>query len=69
MPEQRLRHLTCCCCGGDAPAYAQWWNRDTGYGLCGSCAAWMQASPSYDPAEFLSCYGEAGVHWIPLEAV
>lgn len=64
----RRRMLTCCCCGEGAPAYAQWWNRDTGYGLCGGCAKMIQARPDYDPAEFDSYYGQKGIHWIPLEA-
>lgn len=64
----RLRTLTCCCCGNGAPAYVQWWNRDTGYGLCGGCATYIQARPDYNPEEFTECYGIKGVHWIPAEA-
>jgi hypothetical protein len=58
--------LTCSCCLGEAPAYAQWWNRDRGYGLCGGCATWIrEKSRSFDPDEFRRSYGDGGVHWLP----
>lgn len=57
-------NLTCCCCGSGAPAKEQWFNRDRGFGLCGGCAAFLQ--PRMDPTEFRDCYGEEGVHWMPL---
>lgn len=60
----RRRILTCACCGGEAPAYAQWWNRDRGYGLCGLCAAEIQSEATHDPGEFRRSYGEPGIHWI-----
>ena len=34
------RRLECCCCGESAGVWAQWWNRDTGYGICASCIAY-----------------------------
>lgn len=58
MKNLRLRHLICCCCGQYAPAYAQWWNRDTGYGYCGSCAE------RYHIADHDESYGNAGIHWL-----
>jgi hypothetical protein len=65
--EKKMVVLTCSCCGGQAPAFAQWHNRDRGYGLCGRCAAWIRSRTRfYDPGEFLRCYGEEGIHWIPL---
>ena len=60
-----MRRLTCCVCGGAAPARKQWWNRDTGFGLCGKCAAWLKTRRDYNEEEFTSYYGEPGVHWIP----
>lgn len=63
-----MLRLTCCVCGELARALHQWWNRDTGYGLCGRCAAWLKTRPDYDPAEFRSCYGDEGVHWMPEPA-
>lgn len=64
-PVRRLRRLECCCCGNAAPAYAQWWNRDTGFGLCGRCATWIRSRKIYDAEEFTSLYGEEGTHWLP----
>lgn len=63
-PARRLRRLTCCCCGERAPAYGQWWNRDTGYGLCPRCVVWLESRADYDPDDFRECYGEEGVHWL-----
>jgi hypothetical protein len=34
------RNLECNCCGSSAGRFAQWWNRDTGYGQCGACSDW-----------------------------
>lgn len=34
------RNLTCNCCGESAGRFAQWWNRDTGFGQCGRCTDW-----------------------------
>jgi hypothetical protein len=62
-----MRHLTCCVCGGDAPAIAQWWNRDTGFGLCGRCAVWLRARPEYEPDDFQRTYGQEGIHWIATD--
>lgn len=56
----RLKHLDCCCCGGDAPAYKQWWNRDTGYGCCPSCYDEAVEREGLDAA--ISHYGHAGIH-------
>ncbi len=30
-------NLICACCGGIAPSKKQWWNRDTGCGVCANC--------------------------------
>lgn len=63
--EMPTVNQTCCVCGGSAPAFAQWFNRDTGFGLCGRCATWLKARPDYDPQEFRRNYGDPGTHWIP----
>lgn len=54
------RYLTCCCCG-DGTRGRQWWNRDTGYGLCPRCADWIGERES--PEEMESLYGTRGVHY------
>jgi hypothetical protein len=67
--ETTLVVLTCSCCGGEAPALAQWPNRDRGFGLCGRCAAWIRSRTRfYDPREFHRCYGSEGIHWLPGDA-
>lgn len=55
-----VRRLTCCCCGNDAGRWEQWWNRDTGYGLCAPCGAWIGAKET--PEEMNRLYGLEGVH-------
>jgi hypothetical protein len=61
-----MRNFTCCCCGEAAPAKEQWWNRDTGFGLCGKCAIMIKARQDYDPEEFTRTYGDEGTHWMPI---
>lgn len=60
-----VRRLTCSCCG-EGTRGRQWWNRDTGYGLCVKCADWIKTRKEgkyYDADEFRRSYGEKGVHW------
>lgn len=52
--------LTCCCCGSYTTG-RQWHNRDTGYGLCQSCASWMKTNTS--PEDMTKCYGKEGYHF------
>lgn len=53
--------LTCACCGGDAPANKQFWNQDTGYGLCPRCALEMTEQ---EGAQYMrDTYGIAEVHY------
>lgn len=59
---QKLRHLKCSCCGGDAGRFAQWPNRDTGYGICPRCVTWALDERQESPEEFRRNYGIAGIH-------
>ena len=65
------RRLQCTCCGSEAIA-RQWWNQDTGFGLCGPCAVIVATHRPFGhdpmpPEEFRRSYGEAGFHFaIPL---
>ena len=43
-----VRRMQCCCCGSDAGRWAQWWNRDTGYGICRRCIDWQRARGTDD---------------------
>lgn len=61
-----VRNLSCNCCGGFAGRFAQWWNMDTGYGICRLCAV-RQQSKETDQTErtdrlAFRC-GVEGVNW------
>ncbi len=56
------RTLTCCCCGGSTLG-RQWWNRDTGYGLCDTCAQELPTRGT-TPEEMHQLYGKAGIHYL-----
>lgn len=61
-----VRTMSCAVCG----AYCrgrQWHNRDTGYGLCTECPAWL-AGRGMDAAEMERLYGKPGVHYAVTEA-
>lgn len=53
-------NLICAVCGGHAPSHKQWWNRDTGYGVCARCFTWV--SEREGEAQARECYGVPGVH-------
>jgi hypothetical protein len=56
-PTKRLR---CASCGEDTWG-RQWYNRDTGFGLCSACAKWIGAKET--PEYMRSCYGIEGIHY------
>lgn len=56
------RQLICTCCGGYAGSYKQWWNQDTGYGMCKSCADHILSKGRMSVQEFTSAYGKANIH-------
>lgn len=58
-PLKNPRRLTCACCGAETKG-RQWWNRDTGYGVCPACYATEAARCGTDYA--VQCYGQPGVH-------
>lgn len=63
-PEKKLgpiRDLGCCCCG-NATRGRQWWNRDTGYGICPECVEFVRKHGETE-AEIKDNYGIAGVHY------
>ena len=61
-PIPKVRSLTCCCCGNGTQG-RQWWNRDTGYGLCESCAENLPTKHGVPPEEMHDLYGVRGVHY------
>ena len=59
-----VRRLTCACCGDDAGRWAQWWNQDTGFGICARCVAWIMGRETEASAEEITrLYGIEGVNW------
>lgn len=59
-----IRRLTCCCCG-ESTIGRQWWNRDTGFGLCADCIPFVSRGESAEGLQ--STYGTRGVHYdIPV---
>ncbi len=61
-----VKQLICCCCGNYTIG-RQWWNRDTGYGLCEPCADTISARE--DEETMKSCYGEKGKHYAIKEEI
>ncbi len=61
MRAKPIKHLTCCCCG-DGTTGRQWWNRDTGFGICSRCIA-RQRSRGTSEAEIRSMYGVEGINF------
>lgn len=62
-----VRTMTCCCCGDYAGRWQQWWNRDTGYGICRKCIDWLVSSGRATGEEILDLYGVEGVNYAPKE--
>lgn len=63
---------TCTCCGAELrPRRPQWWNQDTGMGICDPCAAGILHLPGHRPIggrpepidAFEQCYGRDGTHF------
>jgi hypothetical protein len=59
---KRPRRLICACCGSETIG-RQWWNRDTGYGLCTDCIDFVANSKGMMPEEMERSYGKRGVHY------
>lgn len=59
--NSRVRTLYCACCGEQTRG-RQWWNRDTGYGVCRKCVDW-QRSRGETEETIKDYYGVQGVHW------
>jgi hypothetical protein len=62
IPKKPIKYLTCCCCGNGTTG-RQWWNRDTGYGLCNACVIWLTEERGEDEETMRENYGEKGFHY------
>lgn len=60
------RAKLCACCGARTAPLTQFHNQDTGYGLCASCADWIEEREGSD--YLARCYGKRGVHIETQEA-
>ena len=56
-----VRHLECCVCGA-LTIGCQWWNRDTGYGICVPCVDFVRKHGETE-AQITDYYGAEGIHW------
>lgn len=61
MPRKRLETLICCCCGRYTKG-RQWWNRDTGYGLCDDCIE-SNGVQDVPMGQETGGFGIRGFHW------
>jgi hypothetical protein len=62
--DTKVKTLICCCCGMSTKG-RQWWNRDTGYGICGSCVG--EEKKRNDAIGIKASYGEKNVHYFEQE--
>lgn len=62
-----VRRLECCCCGEDAGRFAQWWNRDKGYGMCRRCVD-SQIARGTPADEIQDLYGVEGINYAKAKA-
>lgn len=54
------QRLECNCCGNGTTG-KQWWNRDTGYGICTPCGE--EQEKRYGLAYVEDLNGKKGVNW------
>lgn len=62
----RARRLLCACCGA-VTSGRQWWNRDTGYGLCDACIP-ANSHSGADMTELEFGFGLQGYHFADVFA-
>jgi len=55
-----IKSLTCCCCG-ERTKGRQWFNRDNGFGICGSCISKIERKEDAETVK--NCYGVRGIHY------
>ena len=66
--ESPIRTMECAVCG-EATKGRQWWNRDTGYGVCSKCIKWLRETkkstgkPRESEEQIRDYYGMEGIHF------
>jgi hypothetical protein len=55
--------LTCAVCGESAGRWAQHWNRDDGFGVCGKCVRWLRDTHRESQDTIENLYGIEGINW------
>jgi hypothetical protein len=53
-------NLDCACCDQPAPSHKQWFNQDDGYGLCLSCAIYIEKKEGRN--EVRQSFGVPGIN-------
>lgn len=53
-------NLKCSCCGGNAPSKKQWFNQDSGYGVCPRC--FLDSVKTDGRQTAIDNYGRPGIH-------
>ena len=61
----RVRNLRCTCCGSAAGRYQQFYNQDTGYGICRKCIEGFLKENVMTAEEIRDRYGIEGVNYAP----
>ena len=64
---QKITSLSCACCGQGTRG-RQYWNQDTGYGICSKCVDWItekEKNNKYETGEeyIKRCYGVEGYNF------
>lgn len=63
MNVKPIKTLICSCCGQHTKG-RQWWNQDTGYGMCSKCIESVEKHRNYQDREYLKqTYGIENVHY------
>ncbi len=57
----KIRNLTCCCCSEPTQG-RQWWNRDSGFGVCKNCIE--RAFKNESEEELENMFGKRGYHYL-----
>jgi len=60
--QHRPKRLRCSVCG-QAAWGRQWWNQDTGYGVCARCGDEWPAASKGELGDVERTFGTRGIYW------